>query len=74
MTNKIDHDDRIGHIACYFSHCGAIISSLAKVMGACKVVKNKDPNLHLLKEHSSRHGKVIQDDHSDNMSHNACYF
>ena len=41
---------------------------------ACKFVKNKDLFFQLVQEHSSRHGKVIQDDHSDNMSHNACYF
>ena len=29
----MNHDDRNGHIARYFFHCHAIISSFAKVMG-----------------------------------------
>ena len=68
MTNKIVHHDRNGHITSNFFRFDAMISSLQKLW-ACKVVKNKDPNLHLLQEHGSRHGKVLHRDCSDRISH-----
>ena len=36
MANKIVHDDRNGHITCKIFHCGAMISSLAYVVGLQK--------------------------------------
>ena len=67
MTNKIIHDDRNGHITSNFYSFDAMISSLAKVMGLQSRQK-KGPKF-VLQEHSSRHGKVIQHDRNDNISH-----
>ena len=50
-----------------------IISSLTKVMGL-QSRQIKDPNFHLLKEHTSSCGKVIRHDRSDNISHTTYYF
>ena len=47
MTNKMNHDDCIGHIASNFFHCYAVISLLAKVMGLQSILlsdKMEDSN------------------------------
>ena len=43
-----------------------MILSLAKVMG---LQSRQKQGLHLLQEHTSRHGKVIQHDRIDPTSH-----
>ena len=73
MTSKIVHHDRNGHIISNLFHFDAMTSSLAKVM-SLQVSENEDPKMHLLKEHGSRHEKVIQHDRSDNISHTASLF
>ena len=57
----------------HFSHFDAMISSLAKVMGLQSRQK-QGPKTASLQEHTSRHGKVIQHDRSDNVSHTTYYF
>ena len=42
MASKIHHHDCKGHATYNFYHCPAMISCVAKVMGACKVVTEKD--------------------------------
>ena len=45
MTNKIDHNDRNGHITRYFFHCKAITSSLVKVMGQATLIKTENVDM-----------------------------
>ena len=73
MTSKLVHDDRNGHFACDFFQCEVMISSLVKVVGLQSRQKN-DPFFHRHQEHGSRHGKVVQYDRSDNISHTTYLF
>lgn len=59
-----------GHITSNLFSFDAIISSFAIVMGLQRGQK-QGQFFHLLKEHSSMNGKVIQYDSSDNISQNA---
>ena len=71
MTSKLVHDDRNGPFACDFFQCEVMISSLVKVVGLQSRQKN-DPFFHRHQEHGStncRHGKVVQYDRSDTISH-----
>ena len=55
------HNDRIGHIARNFFHCGAMKSPLAKVMGLQSRQKQVGPkNASTHKKYSTRHRKDIQ--------------
>ena len=73
MTNKITHDDRNDHITSYFFHFDAMISSLAIVMGLQRGQKQGPKNASTPK-HTSRRGKAIQHDCSDNISHPTYWF
>ena len=67
MTSKIHHHDCKGHVTCKFFHCPAMISSVAKVMGACKVVTEKDHFISLLRN------KMVLFSHNFAGAHNFCY-
>ena len=68
MTSKVVHNNRNGHFACYFFYSGAMISSLAKVVGL-QSRQNQDPKFQLLKDRNSRHRKLVPHDRRDNISH-----
>ena len=59
MTSKIVHHDRNGHNACNFFDCGAMIWSLAKVVGPQSRQKRgpKIPTFQLLEDRSFWHRK-----------------
>ena len=74
MTSKLVHVDRNGHFACDFFHCEVMISSLVNVVGLQSRFFFVGHFFHRHQEHGSRHGKVVQYDRSDNISHTTYLF
>ena len=68
MASKIVYDDQNSHITSNFFRFCAMISTLSIVMGLQSRQK-QGPKPASTPKHTSRRGKVIEHDRSDNISH-----